>query len=246
MLLPNMTDEEKCREAFMSIPDVTGLIDEKLPIITDKYMRATHFPYFQRFAITDKRHNEWYILCLMPTKGLRRRRKFVSLAYTIYDFPRGHKEENKNAGKGVFMYNPEGMRIALETIHNEDPYFSAFMDVIPHAIHRFTERYLVPNGLTEISIHKKVEFLLKDWRHFDVAPDLHGDKSSVKHKEDGICPYDVIMKNGGILRGQFVDNLLIRFFTYISKDDLFDNQAERHAEMMAERAAMRANGQIPF
>jgi len=38
--------------------------------------------------------------------------------------------------------------------------------------------------------------------------------------------------------------MLVRMFTYVSKDDLYENQQERHDEMLRERAEWKAKGLI--
>ena len=79
---------------------------------------------------------------------------------------------------------------------------------------------------------------------FDIDADLYGDKNAEKHANDGICPYDVVMSGGGLLRGSIVNEMLVRFNTYIDKDSMFHNQLERHDEMISEYYQMKRTGNI--
>ena len=104
------------------------------------------------------------------------------------------------------------------------------VDIVPHAFNRYTERYLKPKGLENIEFERKVESIISRWRHFDVV----GDKSSDNNKDKGVAPYDVFMSDGGILRGYVVDEIMIRFFSYVSDDMMYDDQKEWQNEMNSE------------
>jgi hypothetical protein len=52
------------------------------------------------------------------------------------------------------------------------------------------------------------------------------------------------MNGGGLLRGFIVNEMLIRFNTYIDEDSMFDNQIERHDEMISEYFQMKRTGNI--
>ena len=54
----------------------------------------------------------------------------------------------------------------------------------------------------------------------------------------------LLLGEGGMLRGQMVNAMMVRIFTYVSKDDLYENQEERFAEMMRERAEWKAQGML--
>jgi hypothetical protein len=73
---------------------------------------------------------------------------------------------------------------------------------------------------------------------------LYGDKNAEKHANDGLCPYDVVMNGGGLLRGFIVNEMLIRFNTYIDEDSMFDNQIERQSKMVSEYFKMKRTGNI--
>jgi hypothetical protein len=81
---------------------------------------------------------------------------------------------------------------------------------------------------------RKIESIMARWMHFDICADKMGDASAAKHIEDNICPYDVYMKGGGMLRGQIVNDMFLRFFTYISEDMMFDLQKEIQRDMTKE------------
>ena len=48
-----------------------------------------------------------------------------------------------------------------------------------------------------------------------------------------------------MLRGQIVNNLLLRFTTYVSPDMMFDNQLKRQQEMMREHWEWKRTGLKP-
>ena len=56
---------------------------------------------------------------------------------------------------------------------------------------------------------KKFENMMVRWQWFDISADLYGDKNAEKHANDGVCPYDVVMNGGGLLRGFIVTKCLL-------------------------------------
>lgn len=54
--------------------------------------------------------------------------------------------------------------------------------------------------------------------------------------------YNVFMKDGGVLRGQILNNICLRFFTYIFDDMLFDNQRQTQENMMKEYMQLKREG----
>jgi hypothetical protein len=104
------------------------------------------------------------------------------------------------------------------------------VDIVPHAFNRYTERYLKPLGMENIEFERKVESMVLRWMHFDVV----GDESSKNNEDKGIAPYDVFMKDGGILRGYMVNEMLLRFFSYVSDKMMYENQKEWQEKMNSE------------
>ena len=106
------------------------------------------------------------------------RRSHSKTCYTTYYKPPKRKENDINSGYGVLMYDPFPMENYIQ--HHEDPNvrLAAVMDIVPHAINRFTQRCLKPEGKTGYDIHKKLENMLLRWRHFDVLADMYGDKTA--------------------------------------------------------------------
>lgn len=230
MIVPTMTDDEKAYEAFRMTDWLCEAHEEWRPTIVEKFRRGTRFPYFQHGKAKDDKGNEWTLLFFCPTKTLKKRDTYYTLAYLTYDIPRGRKESDVNAGRGCLMFDPISMkrRIAGEGIG------TCIMDIVPHAFNRYTERHLVPNGLNNLSFRQKVESILSRWQWFDIMADKYGDVSARKHSDGAICPYDVYMKGGGMLRGQIVNEVLVRFLSYVSEDMMFDNQRERQRNMQSE------------
>lgn len=239
-----MNEEEKLYEAVRMVHILYAEYQKRSMAVTEKFKNATKYPYILRFNIQDDRRNVWRLLCILPSKAVKKKHRYLTMCYTTYYIPPKHKENDTNSGYGVLMYDPMSMEKYVQ--HKDDPNvrMAGVMDIVPHAVNRFTDRCLKAEGKTGYDIHRKIEDMILRWRHFDVMADMYGDKSSIKHQDDGILPYDMIMREGGMLRGQLVNPMLVRMFTYVSKDDLYENQQERHDEMMRERAEWKAKGLI--
>lgn len=239
MLLPTMNDEEKTYEAFRVTRWLCDVYEEWQPTIGDKFMRGTRFPYIQRGSVKDDKNNEWSFVFLCPTKDRKRKCvRYYTMAYTTYDIPRKRIEKDVNAGRGCLMFDPIAMRRMIDGGER----CAAVMDIVPHAFNRYTERYLKPHGMENISFGRKLENMLMRWQWFDILAGVSGDKSAAKYTDGNICPYDVMMRGGGMLRGQIVNDLLIRFFTYVSDDMLFDSQKQRQAEIVSEYYHLKNEG----
>lgn len=245
MILGTMNDDEKCYEAFRVVDWIYDIYKRYHLEVEDRFKRGTRFPYIQRIQVEDDKKNIWYIWFCCPSKAARKHRgMYFSLCYTIYDIPPKRKENNNNSGKGIIIYDFLEMRNFIKNKNNPDVKQAVFMDIVPHAFNRYTERYLKPNGKDDIEFHKKIDSMFLRWRHFDIEADLVGDKSAKKHKENCICPYDVFMSGGGMLRGQIVNGMLLRFYTYVSEEMMFDGQLERQDEMFKERLEWERKGYI--
>lgn len=235
-----MTDEERIYEAVRTTNWLVENFHDFKDDIIDKYRRGTRFPYFQRIQLKDDKNNEWWFTCMCPTKEYKKKMMFQTFAYTIYDVPPQRKENRTNAGKGVLMFDPIAMKRFCDTKQREAG--SMVTDITPHAINRYTERYLVPAGKEGLEIQYKVESIMQRWMHFDICADLYGDKNAKKHKDDGICPIDITMRGGGMFRGYIVNDLLMRLTTYVAADMLYDNQRERQEEMTKEHYKWKRMG----
>ena len=242
MILPNMNDDDRTFEAVRMVHILAEKMRDLKPEVADKFRKAVKYPYIIRYEHTDDRMNTWRMLFILPNKWYKKKRLFRTICYTTYEVPPKRKDNYLNAGKGVLLFDPPAMELYINNRFDDDRKMAAVGDIVPHAINQFTERALKPEGRGDMEFHKKVEELILRWRHFDVSADLYGDKSSIKHKDEGICPYDLVMSDGGMLRGQLVNPMLVRMFTYVSKDDLYENQQDRHEEMMRERAEWLRNG----
>lgn len=240
MILPTMTDEERVYEAVRTAHWLCSCFADFKEEIIDKYRRGTRFPYFQRILLEDDKRNEWWFTCLCPSKEHRKKMLFMTFAYTIYDVPPKRTEKRSNAGKGVLVFDPMAMKKYMDTKSREAG--SMVTDITPHALNRYTERYLKPAGKEGLEVQRKVESIMQRWMHFDLCADLAGDKNTKKHKEDGICPIDITMRGGGMFRGCIVNNLLIRLMTYVADDMMYDNQKERQQEMLNEYLDWKRRG----
>ena len=231
MVLHTMNDEEKGWEAFRIYPTAIDLYEQYKDKIWEKFRKGTKFPYVQRIAFDDDRRNRWIMVILCKSKKAARKGQFWSFCYTTYEIQKkrndGTNKYDGNTGKGILGIDPFGMKVRV----NGGTYgLGMVVDIVPHAFNRYTERYLKPKGLENIEFERKVESIISRWRHFDVV----GDKSSNNNKDKGIAPYDVFMSDGGILRGYIVDEVLIRFFSYVSDNMMYDDQKEWQDKMNQE------------
>lgn len=232
MVLSTMNDEEKAYEAFRICKWAKEIHDEYKHEIGSKFARGTRFPYFQRVVFDDDRQNKWYLTFLCKSKSDKKKGLYYCFCYTIYEIEKkksdGTNKFDGNTGKGVLMFDPLAMSARVDGIEKRG--MAVVNDIVPHAFNRYTERYLKPIGKENIEFQRKVENIMLRWKHFDVI----GDSSSEKHKDKGFAPYDVFMSGGGILRGCFVSEGLIRFFSYVSDDMLYEDQSKWQDEMEKE------------
>ena len=235
-----MNDEEKTFEVVRMCDWLCDICDDVHEQVVERFKKGTRFPYFQRCRAKDDKNNEWTILFYMKNKGMKKKKTFGILAYITYDIPRKRKENDLNSGKGIMFFDPYSMRNVMHG--NQVERMSAVYDIVPHAFNRYTQRYLKTKNLDGIEFARKFENMITRWTWFDVEADMYGDNNAEKHTHDGICPYDVVMSGGGLLRGVIVNNLLVRFNTYIDKDSMFDNQLERQDEMISEYHKMKRKG----
>lgn len=239
MFLHTMNDDEKTFESFRIINWAKDVHDEYAKIIIEKFSRGTRFPYFNRVLFDDDRGNKWHLLFMCRNKAHAKKGIYATICYSIYNVPRKRNADPKsdtNSGKGIIMFDPvQWSKYMDDQKNNRKP---VFMDVVPHMFNQYTKRYLEPLGKADIEFDYKVESMLSRWMHFDVM----GDKSSEKHTDKGFAPYDVFMRDGGIMRGQIVTEVLIRFFTYVSEDMLYENQKEWEEKMEHEWRAWIRKG----
>lgn len=221
MILSTMNDNEKAFEAFRIYPVAIDMYERISDELWGKFKKGTKFPYFQRIAFSDDRNNKWVMSILCKSRKEMKKGHFWCFCYTTYEIEKKrHDGTNKydgNTGKGVLAIDPFAMKNRANGVNVG---MGAVMDITPHALNRYTQRYLKPKGLENMEFIKKVENIILRWRHFDVI----GDESSDKHDDKGIAPYDVFMAGGGILRGYIVNEMLIRFFSYVSDEMLYEDQ----------------------
>lgn len=227
-----MNDDDKAFEAFRICRIAKSLYDECINEVAEKFRKGTRFPYFRRYTFDDDRSNTWVLTFMCRSKEDKKKGRFLCMCYTEYEIEKRDKEGRRifdsNTGKGVLMIDPVSLVARLDG--KERGGMGAIMDFVPHVFNQYTERYLKPRGKENIEFCRKVESIMYRWQHFDVC----GDKSSEKHTDKGFAPYDVFMYDGGIMRGSFVNEMLLRFFTYISDDMLFDEQREWQQAMHRE------------
>ena len=74
--------------------------------------------------------------------------------------------------------------------------------------------------------------------------DVGGDEYSQKHNDKGILAYDVFLKGGGMLRGQMSNPIYVKFFTYVSDDQLYENQRETQQKISNEYYSLLREGKL--
>lgn len=226
-----MNDQERAYEALRVTNWLCACMEAYNDEVVDKFKRGTKFPYFQRFVKTDDKRNVWHLLFYILTKEMKKKCLYYTMAYTVFDVPPKRKRNDNNAGKGCILFDP----ITMKRMLDGDPHArGAVVEIEPHAFHRYKDRHLIIRGKEKTEIDYKLESMLKRWKWFDVAADIFGDENAKKHMRDGSIPYDVIMRGGGLLRGQMENDIFIRFTTYISEDQMFENQIERQEDMEKE------------
>lgn len=231
-----MNDEERAYEALRVTDWLCVCMQSYKDGVIDKFKRGTKFPYFQRFKKTDDKGNVWNILFYILTKEMKKKCLYYTMAYTVYDVPPKRKLNDNNAGKGCLMFDPVTTKHML---NGDKRAIGVVMDIQPHAFHQYKHRHLIACGNENKEIHYKIESMLKRWKWYDVAADIFGDENAKKHMKDNSTPYDVIMRGGGLLRGQIINGLLIRFTTYICEDQMFEDQIERQEDMNKEYYYLR-------
>lgn len=229
MITSTMNDVEKTYEAVRVCEWAKTVCDDLWETVIDRFKRGTKFPYFQRCMCEDDRKNKWMFTFLCKTKEDKRKGRYWVLCYTTYEIEKkkdnGTNKYDGNTGKGIIAFEPKGLY--NNYVLQKPSGFGVVLDIVPHTFNRYTQRYLKSKGKENIEFQRKVESVMLRWGHFDVM----GDESSDKH---GDYPYDVFMAGGGMMRGQLVHPLLIRFYTYVDKDMYFDNQKEREEKMLSE------------
>lgn len=226
-----MNDEEKAYEAFRVTNWLADIIDDVWREVSEKFRRGTRYPYFQRYTMTDDKNNRWVVLFYQLSKAMRRQEKFFCKAYTTYDIPRRRVMDDVNAGRGCLLFDPKLTQMQLR---GEKDRHAIIYDIVPHAFNRYTERYLKPLGKQDMEFARKIEDILSRSLWFDILADMEGDRNAAKHRGDNICSYDIIMRGGGMLRGQIVHEMLLRISTYVSEDMFFDIQHQRQQKMVSE------------
>lgn len=235
MILPTMDDNDVAYEAFRVYDWLCDIFDELRPKVSLKFSKGTRYPYFQKYGITDDKQNDWVLVFYQLSKEMRRKKVYRLMAYTIYDIPPKRKENNINSGKGCIMFDPFRIRAQKQGLN-----ISAMIyDFTPHAINRYTERYLSSIGKGNIAFEYKVESILQRWAWYDTSAK---DLNTQKHDDESTVPYDLILHKGGMFRGRWLNLFLVRFATYIDNSMLFDTQTERQTEMFKEYWKEKANG----
>lgn len=236
MILPNMTDDEKGFEAFRIRDLARRWAYDFRKEAAPKFEQAFKYPYNLFRKHEDGYGNVWTLLFCLPSKEDRKRGWMRSTIFTTYDVEKknikGKVRNDGNTGKGFIAFDPL-------TLWRND---GGIMEFIPHAIHRYTQRYLKPIGKLDMPIDKKVASITSRWLYYN----LGGDDYSQKYNSRGFLAYDAYMKGGGMFRGQLSNAVYVKFYTYISEDMLYDNQREIQKRINAEYQSLMNKGSLIY
>ena len=234
MIIQTMNDQEKFYEAFRVVNKAKAIFDDVKDDVIERFHRGTRFPYYNRYAFEDNGNN-WRIVFLCKSKEHKRKGLYYTFCYTTYIIEKPKKDIN--CGRGILWFDPVGITKYIQNPDSQNTGFGLICDITPHAFNRYKERFLKPKGL-EIDFDKTVENMLCRWKWFDII----GDKSSRKYTQDVVSSYDVFMQGGGMLRGQILDGMSMRFFTYVSEDMYYSNQLQRQKDMFREYHRLKHEG----
>ena len=130
-----MNDEEKTFEAVRVCHILDGIMKEKKYEASEKFRKATKYPYILRFDYTDDRMNKWRILFILQNKWYKKKKLFRTMAYTTYEVPPKREKDYLNAGKGVLLYDPPAMLQAIDSVSKPNKKMAAVGDIVPQDIH---------------------------------------------------------------------------------------------------------------
>lgn len=240
MILPYMTDDEKGFQVFR-IRDLArrwayDFRKEAFP----KFDKAFKYPYNLFKKYDDGYGNEWTLLYCLPCKEDKKKGRVRCICYTTYlvekKDKKGKMKFDGNTGKGVIMFDP----LVFWKANEENRMGGGIMEFLPHVMHRYTQRYLKPLGKDDLPFDKKIASITARWKYFDIG----GDAYSQKHNDKGVLAYDVYLKGGGMLRGQMINAVYVKFFTYVSDDMLYENQRETQEKISKEYYILLHQGKL--
>ena len=226
MILPTMNDDERCYEVYRICQKAYNWYNDFGRDCVDKIRNANRFPYFIHRDITDDHGNKWTLGMSIGSKQQKKKKLMRSYMFTPYVDEKGGRGAIGCDPMMLCFATPENMRGAM------------ILDLTPHALARYTQRYCVPNG-KDYDFQRKIDSIMLRWQWFDVL----GDKHSLKY-DKGLLPYDVYMSGGGMMRGWVINPMFVRFYTYVSDDLLFSNQRETQDKIGKEFNALMRDGTL--
>lgn len=233
MILQSMTPEEKVKQMQHLKPYV---YDYAMAWATRNYniiRRTKVFPTMYTFDREVQGMGTWTMVATAESKANIRKNIIAMSAYQKFHVP--HAKDRKNIGTGIFLFEgtDDGITLCLE--------FS------PHCFLRFRQRMIEPKGITQPPFPQLVKRVLAE-HHNGMDTTIKGYKAVRDNEEkvrivktdenDRYQGYDNLItytKNGLFLGMAAAERKYFCYTTFVSNDELFENQREEQQRMMKER-----------
>ena len=233
MILQSMTPEEKVNQMYKIKPYV---YEYAMAWATRNYniiRRTKVFPTLYTFDRDVPGMGTWTMVATAESKSNIRKNIIAMSAYQKFHVP--YAKDKKNIGTGIFLFEgtDDGTILCLE--------FS------PHCFLRFRQRMIEPKGITQPPFPQLVKRVLTEHhsgmdttvKGFKAIRDDDGKVKIVKTDEhDRYQGYDNLItytKNGLFLGMAAANRKYFCYTTFVSNDELFDDQRQEQEKMMKER-----------
>lgn len=233
MILQSMTPEEKVRQMYQLKPYV---YDNAMTWATRNYntiRRTKVFPTLYTFDREVPGMGTWTMVATAESKANIRKNIIAMSAYQKFHVP--NAKDRKNIGTGIFLFEGSDDNILF------------CLEFSPHCFLRFRQRIIEPKGITQPSFSQLVKRVLAEHhtgmdtttKGFKAVREENGKVRIVKtNEQDRYQGYDNLItytKNGLFLGMSAADRKYFCYTTFVSNDELFDDQREKQQEMMKER-----------
>ena len=233
MILQSMTPEEKVRQMEKLKPFIYELATAWASRNFNTIRRTKVFPTMYTFEKDIPGMGLWTIIITAENKANVRKNVIAMSAYQKFHVP--YAKDKKNIGTGIFLFegSDDGKIFCQE--------FS------PHCFLRFRQRMIEPKGIVQPPFGQLVKRVLTEHhngmdstiRGYKAYRDDDGKVKIVKTDEnDRYQGYDNLItytRNGLFLGMSAAARRYFCYTTFISNDELFDDQKETQKIMMKER-----------
>lgn len=234
MILQSMTPEEKVKQMEKMKPLVFENTTAWAARNFNTVRRTKVFPTIYTFDRNIPGMGTWTMVATAENKANIKKNIIAISAYQKFHVP--YAKDKDNIGTGIFLFEgyDEGTVLCLE--------FS------PHFFLRFRQRLIEQKGITQPSFPQLVKRMLMEhhtgmdttFKEYKTLRDENGKVRIVKTDEnDRYKGYDnlITYTKSGLFLGMAADKR--RYFcytTFVSNDELFDDQREIQQQMIKERA----------